>query len=103
MSRRAARVDANHAEIVAELRRLGCAVQSLAGEGKGVPDLMVCIYGLNEWVEVKTAKGKLTEDQVRWFGAWPTPVHIVRSTEDVAQLILKIWAKVTGEKKEGRT
>lgn len=97
MSRRAARVDANHAEIVAEFRRLGCAVESLAGMGKGVPDLLVCMHGRNELVEVKTEKGKLTPDQVKWFGAWPTPVHVARSTEDVAQLVR--WAELMSQGK----
>ena len=95
MSRRAARVDANHGEIVAEFRRLGCAVESLAGVGKGVPDLLVCAHGRNELVEVKTEKGKLTEDQARWFRKWPAPVHVVRSTEDVAQLVR--WAELMSQ------
>jgi len=95
MSRRAARVDANHGEIVAEFRRLGCAVESLAGMGKGVPDLLVCMHGRNELVEVKTEKGKLTEDQVKWFAKWPAPVHVVRSTEDVAQLVR--WAELMSQ------
>lgn len=39
--RRAPRTDANQAEIVAALRTRGALVQSLAGVGAGVPDLLV--------------------------------------------------------------
>lgn len=99
MSRRAARVDANHGEIVAEFRRLGCAVESLAGVGKGVPDLLVCAHGRNELVEVKTEKGKLTEDQVKWFEKWPVTVHVVRDTLDVAMLVR--WAELMSQVKHG--
>lgn len=99
MSRRAARVDANHGEIVAEFRRLGCAVESLAGMGKGVPDLLVCMHGRNELVEVKTEKGKLTEDQVKWFEKWPVTVHVVRDTLDVAMLVR--WAELMSQVKHG--
>lgn len=97
MTRRAARVDENHGEIVAEFRRLGCAVQSLAGMGQGVPDLLVCMHGRNELVEVKTEKGKLTPDQVKWFEAWPVTVHVVRDALDVAMLVR--WAELMSQGK----
>ena len=41
--RRAAKVDANQEQIVQALRACGATVQSLAGVGKGVPDLLVGI------------------------------------------------------------
>jgi len=43
--RRTAKVDANHREIVDALRRIGAGVQSLAGVGNGVPDLLVYFRG----------------------------------------------------------
>ena len=52
--RRAARVDGNHAEIVAALRSFpGVSVCSLASLGNGVPDLIVGLAGQNYLVEVK--------------------------------------------------
>lgn len=39
--RRAARVDANHAEIARTLRRLGWAVHDTSGVGGGFPDLVI--------------------------------------------------------------
>lgn len=43
--RRAAKVDDNQGEIVAALQRAGCSVQSLAGVGRGFPDLAVGFQG----------------------------------------------------------
>ena len=51
--RRAAKVDANQTEIVKALRQVGASVQSLAATGKGCPDLLVGIRGLNFLIEVK--------------------------------------------------
>ena len=87
--RRAARVDANHGNIVKAFRRLGCTVLSLAALGKGVPDLLVAIKGnRNVLVEVKDGeKAKLTPDQERWHALWGTPVHIVRHMGEVIALV----------------
>jgi Holliday junction resolvase len=72
---RAARIDANHEQVVSALRAAGASVQSLAGVGKGVPDLLVGFQGKTLLMEVKNGKKtaserRLTEDQVRWHGAW---------------------------------
>jgi hypothetical protein len=47
----------------------------LAGVGKGVPDLLVGFQGKTLLMEVKDGRKtpserRLTEDQVRWHGAW---------------------------------
>ena len=72
---RAARIDANHEQVVSALRAAGASVQSLAGVGKGVPDLLVGFQGKTLLMEVKDGKKtpserRVTEDQVRWHGAW---------------------------------
>jgi Holliday junction resolvase len=72
---RAAKVDANHVQVVEALRSAGATVQSLAGVGKGVPDLLVGHQGHTLLMEVKDgdkspSKRKLTEDQLKWHGAW---------------------------------
>lgn len=41
MSRRAARIDANHLQIVLALRAAGAVVYSLAEVGRGVPDALI--------------------------------------------------------------
>ena len=85
--RRAARIDANHAEIVATLRGVGASVQDLAAVGKGCPDLLVGYRGQNYVLEVKTARGKATPAQVAWHADWRGIVHIVRSAYDALKVI----------------
>ena len=65
-----ARVDRNHAEIVAALRATGCSVTSLARLGKGVPDLLVGCNGRNVLLEVKADKGLLRVLQAVWMSNW---------------------------------
>jgi Holliday junction resolvase len=71
----AARVDKNHFEVVSALRAAGATVQSLAGVGKGVPDLLVGHQGHTLLMEVKDgdkspSQRKLTEDQLKWHREW---------------------------------
>ena len=72
---RAAKIDANHEQIVSALRAAGASVQSLANVGKGVPDLLVGFQGKTLLMEVKDGRKtpsarRLTEDQLKWHGAW---------------------------------
>ena len=73
--RRAAKVDANQEQVVQALRAIGATVQSLAGVGKGVPDLLVGYQGKTILFEIKDGRKppserRLTEDQLTWHGAW---------------------------------
>lgn len=68
--RRRAKVDLNHKQIVVALRGIGCTVQSLAEIGSGCPDLLVGRNGKTYLIEVKSAGGGLTSDQVGWFAKW---------------------------------
>jgi Holliday junction resolvase len=85
--RRAAKVDDNQEEIVKALRAVGATVQTLAAVGKGVPDLLVGYQGQTILVEVKDGKKspserRLTEDQLKWHGAWNGgPLAIVTDVE----------------------
>lgn len=88
--RRAAKVDANHAEIVAALRSAGCGVLDLSAVGNGCPDLLV--HGPTyPWrhtlMEVKDGRKppsarKLTPDQERFHEAWKGFIYVVRSVEE---------------------
>jgi hypothetical protein len=51
--RRAARVDANQAEIVEALRAVGCSVAITSAVGQGFPDLVVGRRGVTYLLEVK--------------------------------------------------
>lgn len=82
--RRAAKTDANQGEIVAALRAAGCSVQGLAFAGKGVPDLLVGIDGVNVLMELKDGSlppsaRRLTPDQVTWHATWRGRVYVVKT------------------------
>ena len=86
---RAARVDQNHDQVVTALRAAGATVQSLAGVGKGVPDLLVGYQGQTLLMEVKDGNKSpsarlLTEDQLRWHGSWKGGALAVVDNPDAA-------------------
>jgi Holliday junction resolvase len=90
--RRAAKTDANQAEIVAAFRRLGWSVASLHRVGDGVPDLLVARGGINVLVEVKDgakvpSARKLTPEQVEFFVSWRGRIEIVKTVDDVIALL----------------
>lgn len=73
--RRAAKIDANQEKVVEALRAVGASVQTLAAIGKGVPDLLVGYQGKTFLFEIKDgskspSERRLTEDQLKWHGAW---------------------------------
>lgn len=90
--RYAAKIDSNQNEVVNALRKAGASVQSLAALGKGVPDLLVAIRGVNLLMEIKDGNKpksaqKLTEDQLKWHGAWQGPVCIVDGPEAALRML----------------
>lgn len=92
MPRRAARVDANHAEIVRVLRDIGASVQSLASQGQGCPDLLVGFREQNHLFEIKDgakipSKQVLTADEKRWHQEWQGRVVIIRSVDDALRAV----------------
>ena len=87
--RRAARLDGNHGAVVAALKSAGLSVQSLAGLGDGVPDLLVGLAGQNYLVEVKDgekcpSRQKLTPDQQRFFLGWKGKPPVVLTSAGAA-------------------
>lgn len=96
--RRAAKTDANQANIVGALLRCGARVQSLAAIGKGCPDLLVGINSptagkslvlmeIKDGAKVPSAR-KLTADQIEWHAQWAGwPVHVVESVEQALAVL----------------
>ena len=90
---RACRIDANHTAVVTALRKAGAKVESLAGVGNGVPDLLVGIRGKLALFEVKDgskspSKRKLTEDQIKWHEEWAGyPVCTVDGIEAALRML----------------
>lgn len=84
--RRAAKVDANQAEIIKALKFAGVQVEVI-----GLPmDLLICHRGETALLEVKNADGRdrLTKAQVEFIQRWPGKIHIARSPEEAVRLVL---------------
>jgi hypothetical protein len=92
MARRAAKVDANQAEIVEGLRACGYSVQPLHMVGSGCPDLLVGIPGskANALLEVKVPGETFTGPQKTWHADWKGRAHVVRSLAE-AIVVLKAY------------
>lgn len=85
--RQAHRVDANQKEIVSALFKIGCSVQSLAGIGNGVPDLLVGRAGKNYLMEIKDdekckSAQKLTKLEKEWNQRWDGSVVVIHSVSE---------------------
>ena len=91
--RRAAKIDANQTQVVESLRAAGATVQSLAAVGQGVPDLLVGFRGQTVLMEIKDGRKppserRLTEDQLKWHGAWQGgPVAIVDGIDAALRIL----------------
>jgi hypothetical protein len=85
---RAAKVDANQAEIVAALRAIGCKVYVSSSFGQGFPDLVVLtprrhvvLLEVKDGAKPPSAR-KLTPEQVKFHNEWDGgPVHVVDSIQ----------------------
>ena len=86
---RAKRVDQNHAEVVAEFRRLGASVIDLSGVGKGCPDLAAGMAQRMALIEVKRdPKARYTPAQLDFLTWWTGPkVCRVENLEHVRQVV----------------
>lgn len=89
--RRAARVDANQAEIVKELRKIGAFVQPIHRLGQGVPDLLVSFRQRWLVMELKRdAKANLTPYEAKWVGKQRAPVFIVTSPLEAVEFLQRV-------------
>ena len=92
MRRRAARIDANHVEVVQALRKVGYSVLSLASLGKGCPDLLVGGHGVNLLMEVKDGKKPpsaraLTDDELTFLENWRGLSVVVTSIDEAIEMM----------------
>ena len=84
------RVDANQAEIVADLRKVGASVLLLHEVGSGCPDILVGFRGTNYLIEIKTKTGMLTFPQWELHHDWRGQVAIARTSEEALCIIRAI-------------
>lgn len=85
MMKRHGKRDGNHAEIRDGLRQLGFLVADTGDVGGGFPDLVVARGGIIRLVEVKTANGCLTAEQVAFHRLWQDAVIVAQSIDDVLE------------------
>lgn len=90
--RRAARIDDNQPQIVADLRACGVSVQPLHAVGGGVPDLLVGWRGRNVLIEIKDgskppSRRRLTPDQEEWHASWRGQVAVAENIEQALEII----------------
>ena len=93
--RRAAKVDANQADVVKALRQIGVVVTPIHQLGKGVPDLLCSYRQVWTLLEVKDGEKppsarELTPDEKRWISAQRAPVFIVTSPLEAVGLLQSI-------------
>ncbi len=98
MSRRAAKVDANQAELVALFRGIGFSVWPTHTAGEGFPDLSLGRWGRNFLVEVKDGAKPpsarlLTPAQQRWHADWRGQVSVISSVEQALDWAASMKAK----------
>ena len=90
MNRPRYQADGNQAEIVRDLRAVGCSVQIIEGANgqRGVPDLLVGRNNRNYLLEVKRPKakrrraGRLSAEQRAWHLAWRGQSEVVSNTAE---------------------
>lgn len=90
--RRAAKIDANHTEIVSAFRKFGCSVLSLHTVGGGCPDLAVGKCRKTVLVEVKDGNKppsarSLTKDERKFHDEWLGSLFVVENLSDVIALV----------------
>ena len=92
IQRRAARRDQNEAVIIEALERVGAVVVRLSI--RDVPDLLVGFREQTYLLEVKSARGDLSEGQADWLLAWPGgPARPVWSVRDALEAIGAVVAE----------
>lgn len=85
--RRKAKVDTNQSDMVKALRFVGASVFVASHIGDGFPDLVVGWRGRNFLIEVKTATGKLTDEQKHFASRWQGSYYVCRDVSDLAILL----------------
>lgn len=93
--RYAVKVDANQGEITKALTEAGYTWVDTHALGHGFPDLMVqARNGALVLLEVKTADGRMTDDEKLFFTQWRgSPIYVVRTAGD-ALSVLRLCAEV---------
>ena len=98
--RRAAKRDANHADIVARFHALGCSVFETDRVGDGFPDIVCGCIGVNHLVEIKNPETRygragLNGNQTAFNNAWRGSKVWLVCSEDEATVVVQHWRRGT--------
>jgi hypothetical protein len=91
--RRAAKVDANQAEIVKKIRSIGASVHSVA-QLKGFCDIVVGFRGKNFLFEIKDenqppSKRKLTEMEAKFQLSWQGQIDTIINFDEALEILMR--------------
>jgi hypothetical protein len=91
---RKAKRDANHADILRDLRRVfGAAVRDTSALGHSMPDAMVARFGRLVMVEIKAPGGRLTTGQHgfrEWCRMYRIPYVEARTSADTIAAVAAV-------------
>jgi len=88
MPKYAKRLDANHTEIVNDLKKMGVHVYDLNASGSGLTDIMIHRGNRTFFVEIKCGKTAVVKKtQVKFLSEWAGYCGIARSLEGVLAII----------------
>ena len=99
-SRRAHKVDAHQAELIADLRRYGFTVANYSGAGEDLPDLAIGRQGITALLEVKTPRGligsyRISEGQKAFAEAWRgSEIIYGHKAEEVTREFVKLCKRL---------
>lgn len=91
MTRRAAKVDSNHAEIRDGLRELGFIVKDTSRHGDGLPDLVVLLKSGRAalLLEVKDTNTEISKSELQFMVQIVEPVYRIVTTVEQAAAALQ--------------
>jgi hypothetical protein len=87
------RRDANHTEIVKQLRQCGVAVIDLGDVGNNCPDTVWGYRGYTGLLELKDSKTPISQGQKKFMATWPGAMGIARSFTEAMEHILNVVMK----------
>lgn len=80
-------IDANHTEIVNELRSRGVYCYDLSSSGGGVPDIITFKNGHTVLIEIKTERdAQVKKTQLGWIAGWPGYVGFAQTADEAYRL-----------------
>ncbi len=90
--RNISRVDNTQHGCVLVAKGIGAFCVDLHQMGKGIPDYAILYRGNTYWVEFKSEKGKLEEDQKTWHAkaeAAGIAVHVIRNPNEMLAMLTR--------------